>query len=457
VSRWDAVVVGAGAAGIFAARELGLAGARVLVLEQGPELGSRQCARSRDDASCRGCVPCHLLSGWGGAGAFSDGKLSLSPQVGGFLPEFIPPPQLAGLLAEVDGVYRDHGAPDTVHGRPGPALARLGERARAADLILVENPVRHMGTDACRRVLASLFRQVSGLAQVRFGVACGAVAVEGGRCGGVRVGGEHLAADAVILAPGRLGAPWVRELSAALGVPTRPNPVDIGVRVECPAPVLAEVTDALYEAKLLYTAPTFRDQVRTFCMNPGGEVVHESYRDCLTVNGHSYAAADGAATNFALLVKTEFTEPFDDPIAYGRSIAQLANLLGGGVLVQRYVDLAAGRRSTPERIRGAQIAPTLAAATPGDLAFALPHRHLVDLMEMLRAVDVFCPGVAGPATFLYGVEVKFYSNRLALDASLQTPIPGLYGAGDGVGVSRGLMQASASGVWAARALRGARR
>ncbi|MDF1556248.1 MAG: FAD-binding protein [Deferrisomatales bacterium] len=457
VSSWDAVVVGAGAAGIFAARELGLTGAKVLVLEQGPELGRRQCPRCEADASCHGCVPCHLLSGWGGAGAFSDGKLSLSPQVGGFLPEFIAPQDLAGLLAEVDGVYRAHGAPAAVHGGDGDVFGSLGERARAADLTLVKNPVRHMGTDTCRQVLGSLFEQVAGMVQVRFGAACGEVLVEGGRCRGVRVAGERLSADAVILAPGRLGAAWVREVSAALGVPSRPNPVDIGVRVECPAPVLAEVTDALYEAKLLYTAPTFGDQVRTFCMNPGGEVVHESYRDCLTVNGHSYAAADGPATNFALLVKTEFTEPFDDPIAYGRSIARLANLLSGGVLVQRFADLAAGRRSTPERIRGAAIAPTLHGATPGDLAFVLPHRHLVDLTEMLHAVDAFCPGVTGPDTFLYGVEVKFYSNRLALDGSLQTPIAGLYGAGDGVGVSRGLMQASASGVWAARAMQGARR
>lgn len=453
---WDAVVVGAGAAGIFAARELGLAGARVLLLEQGPELKRRRCARGELEVSCQGCVPCHLLAGWGGAGAFSDGKLSLSPQVGGFLPEFIAASELATLLAQVDNVYREHGAPVTVHGCDAPALSALGERARAADLHLVENPVRHMGTDTCRNVLGSLFEQVAGLAQVRFGAACAEVLVEGGRCRGVRVGGERLAADAVILAPGRLGATWVREVAAALGVPTRPNPVDIGVRVECPATVLAEVTDALYEAKLLYTAPTFRDEVRTFCMNPGGEVVHESYRDCLTVNGHSYAAADGPATNFALLVKTEFTEPFDDPIAYGRSIARLANLLGGGVLVQRFADLAAGRRSTPQRIRGAAIVPSLADATPGDLAFALPHRHLVDLIEMLYAVDAFCPGVAGPDTFLYGVEVKFYSNRLALDGALQTPVAGLYGAGDGVGVSRGLMQASASGVWAARSILGAR-
>lgn len=450
VSTWDAVVVGAGAAGIFAARELARGGARVLLAEMGHGLSARRCPRREAGGACRRCVHCRLLSGWGGAGAYSDGKLSLSPRVGGFLSEFVPPGELAGLLAYVDGVYRAHGAPGRVHGREAEGFAALAARARAAGLTLVENPVRHLGTDLCRRVLGSLYDEVSRGAEVRFGAACEGVELEGGRVAGVRFGGEVLRARAVVLAPGRLGAGWMRGVAEALCLGTAPNPVDIGVRVECPAPVLAEVTDALYEAKLYYTAPTFSDEVRTFCMNPRGEVVHEVYDDCLTVNGHAWAEGRGGATNFALLVKTAFTEPFDDPIAYGRSVARLANLLAGGVLVQRFADLEAGRRSTPERIAQARIAPTLHDATPGDLAFALPHRHLVDLTEMLHALDSFCPGIAGPDTLLYGAEVKFYSNRLRLDAGLQTAVAGLYGAGDGAGVSRGLMQASASGVWAAR-------
>jgi uncharacterized FAD-dependent dehydrogenase len=449
---WDAVVVGAGAAGIFAARELGQAGAKVLLLEMGSGLPGRRCPRRETGGACRRCVQCNLLSGWGGAGAYSDGKLSLSPQVGGFLAEFLPYRELTDLIAYVHEVYRRHGAPDQIHGLEGPERSALEDKARAAGLTLVENPVRHMGTEVCRQVLASLFDDVQRLAEVRFEAPCERVLVEDGGVTGVWVHGERVPARAVILAPGRLGATWIRTLAAELSIPTRPNPVDIGVRVECPAEVLDPVTSLLYEAKLYYTTPTFADEVRTFCMNPRGEVVHEVYEDCLTVNGHAYAAGESPATNFALLVKTAFTEPFDDPITYGKSIARLANLLAGGVLAQRFKDLVSGRRSTSERIAKMSIPPTLHDATPGDLAFALPHRHLVDLTETIYALDAFCPDIAGPDTLLYGAEVKFYSNRLALDRSLQTPVTGLYGAGDGVGVSRGLVQASASGVWTARSV-----
>lgn len=456
MSSWDAVVVGAGAAGIFAARELGLAGARVLLLEMGADLGARRCPRRETGGACRRCVQCRLLAGWGGAGAYSDGKLSLSPRVGGFLSEFVSREELQELISYVDGVYRRHGAPDRVHGLDVEDFEDLCERARAAGLTLLENPVRHLGTDLCREVLGKLFEEVTRAVEVRFDAACTGVEVEGGRAVGVRLGSERVPARAVILAPGRLGAEWMGGVAETLGIAAVPNPVDIGVRVECPARVLEELTASLYEAKLLYTSPTFSDEVRTFCMNPRGEVVHEVYEDCLTVNGHAYAEGRGEASNFALLVKTAFTEPFDDPIAYGKSVARLANLLAGGILVQRFSDLEAGRRSTPERIARASIAPTLHDATPGDLAFALPHRHLVGLTEMLYALDAFCPGLAGPDTLLYGVEVKFYSSRLALDGRLETPVAGLYGAGDGVGVSRGLMQASASGVWAARSVLGGR-
>ena len=452
LNAWDAVVVGAGAAGIFAARELGEAGAKVLLVEMGTPLSGRRCPRREVGGACRRCIHCNLLSGWGGAGAYSDGKLSLSPQVGGFLAEFLPHRELTDLIAHVHGVYRRHGAPEQVYGLEGPERAALDEKARAAGLTLVENPVRHMGTEVCRQVLASLYDDLLRRVEVRFEARCKNVLVEDGRVRGVTIGGERLAAQAVILAPGRLGAPWIRGLAAELSIPTRSNPVDIGVRVECPAEVLDPATSSLYEAKLYYTTPTFSDEARTFCMNPRGEVVHEVYEDCLTVNGHAYASGGTRATNFALLVKTAFTEPFDDPITYGKSIARLANLLAGGVLVQRFTDLVSGRRSTPKRIAKCSIEPSLHDATPGDLAFALPHRHLVDLTETMYALDAFCPGVAGPDTLLYGAEVKFYSNRLALDRSLQTPVAGLYGAGDGVGVSRGLVQASASGVWAARSI-----
>jgi uncharacterized FAD-dependent dehydrogenase len=452
VSRYDAVVIGAGAAGIFAARELGRAGLRVLLVERGHSLDRRACVHRDASGECRRCDPCNVLCGWGGAGAYSDGKLSLSPHIGGFLTDLLPKGATEELLAFVDAVYRAHGAPETIWGGDSPEFQALSIRADKAGLRLSANPLRHLGTEHCREVLGSLEKEVAQVAEVRYGAFCEDVLAEGGKVTGVVVSGETIAAPAVVIAAGRVGSGWVREIAAKLGIPTRPNPVDIGIRVECPADAAEPMTRDLYEAKLLYTAPTFRDEVRTFCMNPRGEVVHEVYEDCLSVNGHSYAERATKLTNFALLVKTAFTEPFDDPIAYGKSVARLANLLGGGILVQRFADLVAGRRSTPARIAQAKYAPTLSDATPGDLSFALPHRHMVDLTEMLYALESFCPGIAGPDTFLYGVEVKLYSNRLVLDAALATPVEGLYGAGDGVGVSRGLMQASASGVHAARSV-----
>jgi uncharacterized FAD-dependent dehydrogenase len=256
----------------------------------------------------------------------------------------------------------------------------------------------------------------------------------------------------VIAAPGREGADWLTAQAQGLGLQLVNNAVDVGVRVECPAPVMERLTDALYEAKLVYHTKSFGDTVRTFCMNPYGEVTTESYGDVITVNGHSYAEAKTPYTNFAVLVSTRFTEPFRDPIAYGRSIAKLANLLADGILVQRLVDLKAGRRSTPERISQSLAEPTLANSTPGDLAAVLPYRHLTDIVEFLDAMEALAPGIAGPSTLLYGVEVKFYSSRVEVSAEMQTTIKGLYAIGDGAGITRGLVQSSASGVIAARAV-----
>lgn len=450
--KYDAIVAGAGAAGIFAARELALGGAKVLLLEMGPSLEHRLCPRRETRKECFRCDPCRLLYGWGGAGAFSDGKLSLSSGVGGFLPEILPEGVTEELLSRVDSVYLSYGAPEKVYGGDPEESRKFSELALSAGLTLVHNPLRHMGTDKSREVLALMERDIKKIATVRFNLPCEEVLVEKGAVRGVRAGKETFKADTVILAGGRSGAGWMKAVAEKLKIPLKPNPVDIGVRVECPYEVAAPMTTGLYEAKLRYLAPTFRDEVRTFCMNPGGEVVHEVYEDCLTVNGHSYAGANGGLTNFALLVTTRFTEPFDDPLSYGKFIARLANLLSGGILVQRYADLVSGKRSNPERIKKARFSPTLEDATPGDLSFALPHRHLVDIIEMMTALDRVCPGLCGEDTFLYGAEVKLYSSRIALDENLETPVKGLYCAGDGAGVSRGLMQASASGMLAARAI-----
>jgi hypothetical protein len=279
------------------------------------------------------------------------------------------------------------------------------------------------------------------------------IVAENGRVTGVELDdGTTATAATVIAAPGREGADWLTEQAKMLGITLTNNAVDIGVRVECPAPIMQRLTDALYEAKLVYHTKAFGDAVRTFCMNPYGEVTTESYGDVVTVNGHSFAESKTENTNFAVLVSQRFTEPFNDPITYGRSIARLANLLGDGILVQRYSDLKAGRRSTPERIAQSIIKPTMPQATPGDLSAVLPYRHLTDLLEFIEAMDALAPGLAGPNTLFYGVEVKFYSSRLSVDSNLQTSIAGLYAVGDGAGITRGLVQAGASGVHAARAV-----
>jgi uncharacterized FAD-dependent dehydrogenase len=288
---------------------------------------------------------------------------------------------------------------------------------------------------------------------VRTGTTVESITVRGGAATGVTcTDGSRFDADAVIVAPGRQGAAWLVDECRRLGIGVRTNPVDIGVRVEVPAVVLEPLTSVLYESKLIYYAHTFDDPVRTFCMNPHGVVSVENYGDVVTVNGHSYADHKTEYTNFALLVSTDFTQPFDDPITYGKSIARLANLLGEDIIVQRLGDLLAGHRSTAERLRRSTVHPTLTGATPGDLSFVLPFRHLRDILDMLEALDALSPGVNARDTLLYGVEVKFYSARPQLDQGLQTEVENLYAIGDGAGVTRGLVQASASGVLAARSI-----
>lgn len=437
---WDVVVVGAGPAGIFAALELtALADARVLLLEKGPDLPARLAG-----VGTRG-------SGWGGAGAFSDGKLTLAPEVGGNLARYLDPASLRDLIEYVDARYQAFGAPAEVHGGDPEALARLGAAAAAAGFRLVAGRLRHVGTDRCPALLARMREALARRAEVRHGIEVTRLEVGSGRVAGViDREGRRYRAPFVVLAVGREGAGWLAREAARLHLPTEVHPVDLGVRVEVPAPVLAPLTDVVYEAKLYYTPPTFRDEVRTFCMCPRGEVIREDSGDVVTVNGHSYAARPTPNSNFALLVRTRFTEPFREPLVYGRSVARLANLLGGQILLQRLGDLRAGRRSTPERIRAGAVTPTLPEATPGDLAFALPYRHLVDLLETLEALDRLVPGVNDPSTLLYGIEVKFYSLALVTSPRMETALPNLFAVGDGSGVSRGLIQAAASGVLAAR-------
>lgn len=454
--RYDAVVIGAGPAGIFAAIELirSKPAMRILVLERGNPIDKRSCPARQ--TSCVGCRTCAIMTGWGGAGAFSDGKLTLSTEVGGWLGDYVGTDGLERLIEDSDRLWLEFGATTAVHS-PDPEVAeRLVRQATLAEMRLVPMRIRHIGSDRSPAVLQAMYDYlVSAGVEVRTGTMATRIVAEEDRVRGVDLAdGTTVSTELVIAAPGRDGADWLAEQAHALGIRLMNNAVDIGVRVEVPAPVMEPLTEPLYEAKLIQMSPRFGDQVRTFCMNPYGAVTTESYGDIVTVNGHSYAERRTANTNFAVLVSQQFTHPFHEPITYGTSIARLANLLGEGILVQRLGDLRAGRRSTAKRIAESVVTPTMPSATPGDLSFVLPYRHLVDILDFLDAMDTLAPGVAADGTLLYGIEVKFYSSRLELDRDLKTRIGGLYAVGDGAGVTRGLVQSGASGLVAARAALG---
>jgi len=454
LDKYDVIIVGGGPAGIFAAMELCQApDLSVLLLEKGKDIDSRVCPFADKGISCPPCSPCDLVSGLGGAGAFSDGKLTLSAEVGGRLMDYLGLKGTEELVQYVDSIYLKFGGSKRVYGN-GDEVEELERRATLADLRLLPMTVRHLGTEHSRGVLREMREFLSSRVEVKVNTIARAVLTEEGTVRGVETeDGQRFECRYLIIAPGREGADWLAREADRLRLTLQTNPIDVGVRVEVPEAVLRELTDALYECKLEYYSKSFDDRVRTFCVCPAGEVTMESTGGSdpvTTVNGHSYAERKTNNTNFALLVSTTFTEPFRDPIAYGRYLARLANILSGGVIVQRLGDLLEGRRSTNERIARGNVQPSLKSATPGDLSFALPYRHLKSIIEMLDAMDRLAPGVASRHTLLYGIEVKFYSSRLALSNSLESEITNMFAAGDGAGVTRGLVQASASGVVAAR-------
>jgi uncharacterized FAD-dependent dehydrogenase len=448
--RYDVIIVGAGPAGIFAGLELAASGKlRVLILDKGKGIRERICPVKDREQQCVRCDVCSIVSGWGGAGAFSDGKLTLSPDVGGFLDRYISINQLNKWIEYADKVYLDFGAPEKIYGTDTDAIQELERRASLAELRLIPSRIRHLGTGRTGDILERMAQHLEKSTDIEMRTAVTELIVEDGKVQGIVTDkGEAIYAKYVVVGPGREGSEWLAREARRLNLTAAVNPVDIGVRVELPAAVMEPLTDLVYEAKFIFHSKSFDDKVRTFCMCPHGNVVVENNDGLITVNGHTHADKKTENTNFALLVSKNFTEPFKDPIAYGRYVAGLANLLGGGVIVQRLGDLLSGRRSTVERINKGIVTPTLKEATPGDLSLVFPYRHLVSIMEMLEAMDAIAPGVYSRNTLLYGVEVKFYSSRLITSERLETEIENLFTIGDGAGITRGLMQASISGALA---------
>lgn len=459
MKKYDVIIIGAGPSGIFCAYELKKqrSDLSILMIEKGRSIEKRNCPK-RITKKCMGCQPCAITTGFAGAGAFSDGKLSLSPDVGGNLPEILGYEETVDLLKEADEVYLKFGADENVYGvDKQKEIDEIRRKAINANLKLIECPIRHLGTEEGYKIYGLLQRHLeeNGV-EILFNTMVEDIMIENGAAKGVLAKGEAYYADEIVASVGREGAEWLSHICENHGVETQVGTVDVGVRVEVRDEVMKFLNDNLYEAKLVYYSSTFDDKVRTFCTNPSGEVATEYYDNGLAVvNGHAYKSAEYKThnTNFALLVSKNFTKPFKSPIEYGKHIAQLSNMLcDGKILVQTYGDLKRGRRTTDERLCRNNLIPTLKDAVPGDLSLVFPHRILVDIMEMLEALDKVTPGIASDETLLYGVEVKFYSNKVVVNRDFETSVRGLRAIGDGASVTRGLMQASSNGISVARSI-----
>ncbi len=453
--QYDVIIIGAGPGGIFSAYELihKNPALRVAVFEAGHPLNRRHCPIDGERVkSCIGCKSCSIMSGFGGAGAFSDGKYNITNDFGGTLYAYVGKRQALELMRYVDDINMRYGGAGTkLYSTAG---TRFKKECIQHDLHLLDASVRHLGTDINYVVLENLYAEMKDRVSFFFDTPVESVAVlEKGFAIECR-DGRH-SCDSCIISVGRSGSKWMERVCRELDIPTKSNRVDIGVRVELPAEVFSHLTDELYESKIVYRTQKYGDRVRTFCMNPRGAVVTENTNGIITVNGHSYEdpARQTENTNFALLVAKHFSEPFKDSNGYGESIARLSNMLGGGVIVQRFGDLIRGRRSTVSRIEESFVTPTL-NATPGDLSLVLPKRILDGIIEMIYALDKVAPGTANDDTLLYGVEVKFYNMEVEVSQRLESRYPGLYIIGDGSGITHSLSHASASGVYVARNILG---
>ena len=452
--KYDVIIIGAGPSGIFCAYELKEKNPdlKVLMIEKGRSIKKRVCPK-RFTGVCAGCKPCAITTGFAGAGAFSDGKLSLSPDVGGNLQYILGYDKAVELIKRSDDIYLKFGADTFVYGiDKEDEIREIRRKAIAANLKLIECPIRHLGTEEGYKIYSRLEQHLEDIGvEMQFNTMVNDIIIEDGVAKGVVTDkGQTYYADHIVSGIGREGSEWFLGVCRRHGIETNVGTVDIGVRVECRDEVMDDLNRNLYEAKLVYYSKTFDDKVRTFCTNPSGEVATEYYENGLAVvNGHAYKSKEYKTknTNFAILVSKNFTKPFKTPIEYGKQIAQLSNMLcDGKILVQRFGDVLRGRRTTEERLTRNNLVPTLKDAVPGDLSLVLPHRIMTDIVEMIFALDKVSPGLASDETLLYGVEVKFYSNSVVVDKHFETNIKGLYSIGDGASVTRGLQQASANGL-----------
>ena len=449
--QYDVIIIGAGPGGIYTAYELKKlqADVKVAVIEAGHPLAKRHCPIDGDKIkSCIRCKSCSIMSGFGGAGAFSDGKYNITNNFGGTLYEYIGKKQALDLMHYVDEINLRYGGEGTkLYTTAGTRFKKLCIQNK---LNLLDASVRHLGTDINYVVLQNLYDLLREQVDFYFDTPVRSITVEDGGYA-VHCDGTDYGCKKCVVSVGRSGSKWIEQVCHELNIGTKSNRVDIGVRVELPAVVFSHLTDELYESKIVYRTEKFEDDVRTFCMNPNGAVVTENTNGIVTVNGHSYEdkSKHTENTNFALLVSKHFSEPFKDSNGYGESIARLSNMLGGGVIVQRFGDLTRGRRSTVKRVEEGLVTPTL-NATPGDLSLVLPKRILDGIIEMIYALDRIAPGTANDDTLLYGVEVKFYNMEVDVNEHLETRYPGLYIIGDGSGITHSLSHASASGVYVAR-------
>lgn len=449
--KYDVIIIGAGPGGIFAAYELMKKAPelRIGVFEAGHELAKRHCPIDGEKVkACIKCKSCSIMSGFGGAGAFSDGKYNITNDFGGTLYEYIGKKKATELMKYVDEINMEYGGEGTkMYTTKGSKFDKICMQNK---LKLLSASVRHLGTDINYVVLENLYAELKQHMDFYFDTPVESVEKKNDTYV-IHTKNESYECTNCIISVGRIGSKWMEKVCKEMDIPTKSNRVDLGVRVELPAVIFSHLTDELYESKIVYRTEKFEDNVRTFCMNPKGAVVNENTNGIVTVNGHSYEdpAKHTENTNFALLVAKHFSEPFKDSNEYGESIARLSNMLGGGVIVQRFGDLVRGRRSTVNRIEEGLVRPTL-AATPGDLSLVLPKRILDGIIEMIYALDKIAPGTANDDTLLYGVEVKFYNMEVEVNENLECRHQGLYIIGDGSGVTHSLSHASASGVHVAR-------